>query len=372
MSNFRVDGGRGAGGSTDITVSERADDVQIRSSTGSNDKIDPATTSVAGVMLPADRTHLNAIPPVWTPDVYEIGDQVVWNDKVYSCEVPRQATDTDDPDTDTDSWAEAQQKVLNTQSDGSEPTPQAGALWVSNSGVSYGHVDVTHATDPVVNNYTAFTHSDWVGVHSTSTRPDAATHQGDYLYNSGVGSFQQSYQAWGTVYAWRNVGTPFSLTFRGYFETEAEATAHIQDTGEAVIFGDVLYTADDFTAGVDRTETVRWFPVDEGQILDLVTLTAWQDEMAQSTAPSDADLYEDQIVGGLIPVDFPRVAAGIDRYFHLQVPRPYVIDSVHIVSEDRFTDFTLVETATDRRYDSPEVAGRSARDLLVRVSEGAA
>ena len=47
---------------TNITVVENASDVAIQSSTGTNDVIEAATASAAGVMLPADRKKLDGLP----------------------------------------------------------------------------------------------------------------------------------------------------------------------------------------------------------------------------------------------------------------------------------------------------------------------
>ena len=46
---------------TDITVSEGANTVEIQSSTGSNDSIDAATQSLAGVMTASDKTKLDGV-----------------------------------------------------------------------------------------------------------------------------------------------------------------------------------------------------------------------------------------------------------------------------------------------------------------------
>ena len=51
----------GGGGDTDITVVENQSTVTIQSSTGSNDDIQAATTSNAGVMSATDKTRLDAI-----------------------------------------------------------------------------------------------------------------------------------------------------------------------------------------------------------------------------------------------------------------------------------------------------------------------
>ena len=55
-------------GSTNITVVEGASTVEIQSSTGSNDSIAAATTSLAGVMTAADKTKLDAITGTNTGD----------------------------------------------------------------------------------------------------------------------------------------------------------------------------------------------------------------------------------------------------------------------------------------------------------------
>ena len=48
-------------GSTNITIVENVSTVTIQSSTGSNDDIQAATTSLAGVMSAADKTKLDGI-----------------------------------------------------------------------------------------------------------------------------------------------------------------------------------------------------------------------------------------------------------------------------------------------------------------------
>ena len=55
-------------GSTNITVVEGASTVEIQSSTGTNDSIAAATTSLAGVMTAADKTKLDAITGTNTGD----------------------------------------------------------------------------------------------------------------------------------------------------------------------------------------------------------------------------------------------------------------------------------------------------------------
>ena len=54
----------------------------------------------------ANVDHLGALPPLWAAGVHAVDDQVSWAGKVYRCLVARQATDTDNPATDTTGWAE--------------------------------------------------------------------------------------------------------------------------------------------------------------------------------------------------------------------------------------------------------------------------
>ena len=77
-------GGTGASTPTNITIAEGSGSVEVRSSSGMNDSIAPASQSRAGVMLPADRDQLNALPDEWdATETYSEGDQVALSEKIY-------------------------------------------------------------------------------------------------------------------------------------------------------------------------------------------------------------------------------------------------------------------------------------------------
>ena len=77
-------GGGGTGNPANITINEGSGSVEVRSSSGTNDSIAPATTSRAGVMLPEDRDQLNALPDQWSAThTYATGDQAALSEKIY-------------------------------------------------------------------------------------------------------------------------------------------------------------------------------------------------------------------------------------------------------------------------------------------------
>ena len=92
------------GGATNISITERAADVQVRSSTGSNGIIDPATDTAAGVMLPADRILLGDLPPTWTDTTYGLGVQRSWNGAIYETVVAIGTATGANPAADTTNW----------------------------------------------------------------------------------------------------------------------------------------------------------------------------------------------------------------------------------------------------------------------------
>ena len=161
-----------------------------------------------------------------------------------------------------------EQRVLRTGPSGEEPTPEVGSLWVTGETVSRGHLQENRQRPNRVNSYTEVTNANWLGVFFSANRPDASANNGKFIYHAGVGSFQragfQGFAGFGS-YAWSNVGAPsFALPWRGAWDSEAAATEHVQATGDKVIYGSTLYSADDFTAGSAAMDVLSWQPVDEG------------------------------------------------------------------------------------------------------------
>ena len=92
-----------SGGSTNISIQERAATITVRSSSGSNGTIDGATDALAGAMLPADRTQLTALPPEWaTGSSYDTNDQVAHGGKIY--ESLSDSNSGNNPETDSANW----------------------------------------------------------------------------------------------------------------------------------------------------------------------------------------------------------------------------------------------------------------------------
>ena len=90
---------------TDLSVSRRnnQNDVQIRSSTGSNTTIEAAEADNPGVMTSGNFNQLAALPPLWvTTETYATGDQVSHDEKIY-----RSLTDSNtgnNPASDATNW----------------------------------------------------------------------------------------------------------------------------------------------------------------------------------------------------------------------------------------------------------------------------
>ena len=90
---------------TDLSVSRRnnQNDVQIRSSTGSNTTIEAAEADNPGVMTSGNFNQLAALPPLWvTTETYNTGDQVSHDEKIY-----RSLTDSNtgnNPASDATNW----------------------------------------------------------------------------------------------------------------------------------------------------------------------------------------------------------------------------------------------------------------------------
>ncbi len=61
-----------------------------------------------GPALPsATQDHIDAIPPLWAAGTYAVGDQVVYDDKLYVCLVARTGSNTSNPSADATGWAPA-------------------------------------------------------------------------------------------------------------------------------------------------------------------------------------------------------------------------------------------------------------------------
>ena len=99
--------GTGGAGATNLAVGARdADSLEVQSSTGTNAELPVASETQAGLESAADKTQLGDLPPTWAAGTHAVGDQVAWDGKAYRCLVARDATNTDDPATDTTGWAE--------------------------------------------------------------------------------------------------------------------------------------------------------------------------------------------------------------------------------------------------------------------------
>jgi len=269
------------------------------------------------------------------------------------------------------------QYILVPNSDGTYPDAMVERLLLTREHLSIGHEQVHHATDPT-GTFDAVTNANFLGVFVTGNRPSAAPNTGRRIFNKGVDSWQiAETDGWAGFQAsgWANTSPPsYAQPWRGAHDSEAAALAHVQAAGDKVVYNDTLYEANsDFVAGTDRTVTLTWQPVDEGgEVEDLETLRYWQDGTAQSAVPNDASTLVDRPVGELVPLSFPMRSDAGDRFLHLAVRRPYIVAVIFIAGADRFSDFTLQETASDRLYHSPEVGSMDERDLLVVIREGAA
>lgn len=94
-------------GGTDLSVDNRdADSLDVVSNTGDDATLPAATETLAGLESAADKAQLGDLPPTWAAGVHAVDAQVAWDSKVYRCLVAREATDTDNPATDTTGWAE--------------------------------------------------------------------------------------------------------------------------------------------------------------------------------------------------------------------------------------------------------------------------
>ena len=62
--------------------------------------------SVANPFTDDDEAQLDALPALWAAGTHAVGDQVSWAGKVYRCLLAREATNTNNPATDTEGWAE--------------------------------------------------------------------------------------------------------------------------------------------------------------------------------------------------------------------------------------------------------------------------
>ena len=263
-------------------------------------------------------------------------------------------------------------RVMVPNLDGSFPAPEEGDILVTDTGLAYGHVQVNHATPPTVSGFTEVTDTNFAGVFDSSTRPDPSANNLRYIYNYGAGSWQRAgYDGFGGfgAWAWSNVPVPtFARPWRGYWDTEAAATSHIEAASDKVIYGNTLYSADDFTAGTSRTEVTSWQPVDEGVITPKITLLYWRDDTATpGTVPSDASSVEVEI-GELIPLE---IAAGASMdYFHFDLPRPYELGDVLIAGAVRFASFTERESTTRRTYDSAALNSGRRLAIVVQLAEG--
>ena len=99
-----VDVGEG-GGATNLTVATTATQVTVESDTGTDAVIGEATNAVAGAYPAADHEKVEASIPKWVAGIHDVGAQAAWNGTAYECTVARTAADTDNPATDTASWA---------------------------------------------------------------------------------------------------------------------------------------------------------------------------------------------------------------------------------------------------------------------------
>ncbi|MCY4056644.1 MAG: hypothetical protein OXG44_01450 [Gammaproteobacteria bacterium] len=270
---------------------------------------------------------------------------------------------------------DASQRVLVPNADGSYPAAQRQHLLVSNASLSIGHQSVTHTTRPTAT-LTAFVNANWLGVFTTGSRPGAgAGNLGRYLFNRSVPGFERVVGGYNpifgsTQYGYAAAGTPFGLTFRGAWGSEDAALEHLQADGEAVIYGDEMYIASDFVAGVGRNVRLGWQPVTGGLFDDLENLRYWQNATAQGTPPNNVSQLTDQEIGEFVPVSFPSLAG--TRYLHLGLLRPYEIDTIYIAGEERFSSFSTTQTTTDRYYHSPQLRAdlTGIVDLLIRIREG--
>jgi len=264
--------------------------------------------------------------------------------------------------------------ILVPNDDGTYPDAMLRRLLLTNADLSIGHEQVHHATDPT-GTFDEVTNANFLGVFVSGNRPSAAPNIGRRIWNKGVDSWQiAETDGWGAfqVSGWANTSPPsYAQPWRGGHDSEAAALAHVQAAGDKVVYNDRLYEANaDFVAGTDRTVTLTWQPFSEAAgVLDLETLRYWQNTTAQGVPPNNVDQILNNEVGDLVPVSFPMLAG--NRYIHFGLVRPYILDTIYIAGEDRFSAFSATTTATDRYYHSPQLGTNDAIDMLVRIREGA-
>ena len=97
-------------------------------------------------------------------------------------------------------------------------------------------------------------------------------------------------------------------------------------------------------------------------------LKAWQDAMASTAPPGDAQEETAYANGGLVPIRFQRLTG--TRYIHFEVPDDYAIDLIAVGNVNTFDDFTLDSSGMDvSRYHSARLSQSGALNALVRVVE---
>lgn len=263
------------------------------------------------------------------------------------------------------------QRVLVPNVDGSYPDAELEKGLITPETFSIGHEQVHHATAPT-GTFSEITPASFAGVFVSGARPSAAANTGRYLWNKGVGSWQVGEtDGWGGFQAsgWANTGPPaFARPWRGAHESEAAALAHVQASGDKVIYGDRLYQANnDYVAGTERESHITWQSVSENIIVPVVTMYVWRNGEAMGARPDDATELTAIEVGKLTPIS---LAVGM-IYLHIDLPLAYVLDVVYIAGRNRFSNFTARTTATRRIYDSATLGTSSAIDILVRLQESA-
>ncbi|MCY4318379.1 MAG: hypothetical protein OXE76_04145 [Alphaproteobacteria bacterium] len=94
-------------GVTNLAIGNRnASTLDIESSTGTDVTLPPATETQAGLATGPMTNKVINLPEVWDPGVWTVGEQCLYDTRIYECIADRTNADTDNPTVDTTGWAQ--------------------------------------------------------------------------------------------------------------------------------------------------------------------------------------------------------------------------------------------------------------------------
>ena len=94
-------------GVTNLAIGGRnASTLDVESSTGTDATIPAATESLAGLATGPMTNKVINLPEVWDPDNWTVGEQALYDTRIYECIADRTNSDTQNPVQDTMGWAQ--------------------------------------------------------------------------------------------------------------------------------------------------------------------------------------------------------------------------------------------------------------------------